>query len=91
MSQPSSLHHHHSPTTTTKMQFTSILLAAIAAVSVSASPMAGADNIALPAHVRALVDAGETLEARQSTWCTACKNGKQTCCSAVACYPPYSC
>ena len=72
------------------MQFTSFLLAAIAAVSVSASPIAMADNAALPEHVRALVDAGETLDARQ-TWCGACQNGKRICCSAVACYAPTNC
>ena len=74
------------------MQFTTFILAAIAAVSVTASPVAAmTDDLVMPESARALADAtGETLTVRQ-IWCGKCSGGKQICCSATGCYAPTKC
>ncbi|KAL0937646.1 uncharacterized protein CTRU02_207377 [Colletotrichum truncatum] len=61
------------------MQFTTFVLSALAAVAVTASPVASPEVVAL---------LGEELTARQS-WCNPCKNGKHICCIATQCssYP----
>lgn len=58
------------------MKFTSIIVAFFAA-AVMAAPTAEADAVAAPEPSL------DELVAR-AEWCTACQNGKKTCCSAVA-------
>ncbi|KAH7035919.1 uncharacterized protein B0I36DRAFT_361231 [Microdochium trichocladiopsis] len=64
-----------------KMHFTNFVLMAVSAIFVAATPIA---EPGVPEFYN-----GEKLVARQ-IWCTACKNGGQTCCSAVQC-GQYSC
>ncbi|KAK1850569.1 hypothetical protein CCHR01_06812 [Colletotrichum chrysophilum] len=65
------------------MQFTKFVLAALAAAVVSATPIAEAE-------APTMMFSGERLTARQY-WCTACNNGKQTCCTATQCSSGYPC
>ncbi|KAK1963296.1 hypothetical protein LY78DRAFT_683393 [Colletotrichum sublineola] len=69
-------------TTRTIMQFASFLLTALLAAAASATPIANAEA---PATF-----GGEKLTARQY-WCTECKNGRQTCCTATQCSSNYPC
>jgi hypothetical protein len=66
------------------MQLFIIIATALFAAAVSASPVASAE---VNPDVLAVISRG--LEARQS-YCTACKNGKQSCCSLTTC-SIYSC
>ncbi|KAK1449368.1 hypothetical protein CMEL01_08683 [Colletotrichum melonis] len=65
------------------MKFTAFIITALAAACVAATPIAEAEAPALTFR-------GEQLEAR-AYWCTACKNGKQTCCTATQCSSGYPC
>lgn len=72
-------------TNTSKMQFSTVILSAVFAMVAAAGPIANE----IPSPELIARDA-QTIQPRQ-TWCTECQGGKKTCCSALACYPPYSC
>jgi hypothetical protein len=72
------------PNHTAKMQLFTLFATALFAAAVSASPVASGE-----VHPDVLAVISRDLEARQS-YCTACKDGKKSCCSLTTC-SIYSC